>query len=133
MDPVIPLSSPWFDSIQPQLYSSAKNFYGKPVIHTRLESGDVMYVPSENAISSYAIEDSLTVSRMFLSNTSMDSFFFLNDQEDYSSISDDDQFHEFFTKMGKDEEIVFQKAIKLKQSWKEEERTHMENFPFKFM
>ena len=92
-----------------------------------------MYVPSENAISSYAIEDSLTVSRMFLSNTSMDSFFFLNDQEDYSSISDDDQFHEFFTKMGKDEEIVFQKAIRLKQSWKEQERTHMENFPFKFM
>ena len=131
MDPVIPLSSPWFDSIQPQLYSSTKNFYGKPVIHTRLESGDVMYVPSENAISSYAIEDSMTVSRMFLSNTSMDSFFFLNnDKEDYSIISDNDQFHKFFTKMGKNEEIVFQKAIRLKQLWKEEERTHMENFSF---
>ena len=32
--------------------------------------------------------------------------------------------------MGKNEEIVFQKAIRLKQSWKEQERTHMENFSF---
>merc|ERR1711860_213369 len=53
MDPVIPLSSPWFDSIQPQLYSSTKNFYGKPVIHTRLESGDIKTVMERRRKNSY--------------------------------------------------------------------------------
>ena len=136
---MIPRSGPWFDSIQPQLYNSATKFYGRPVIHTRLESGDVLYVPSENAISSYAIQDSLTVSRMFLSNTSVDSFFFLNqkvrDDDNIDIISTaDDQFNEFFTKMGKNEQMVIQEAIRLKQLWKEEDAARTEtNIAYQFM
>ena len=140
---MIPRSGPWFDSIQPQLYNSATKFYGRPVIHTRLESGDVLYVPSENAISSYAIQDSLTVSRMFLSNTSVDSFFFLNqqvtgdgDDENIEIISTDadDEFDEFFTKMGKNEQMVIQEAIRLKQLWKEEDAARTEtNIAYQFM
>ena len=79
------------------------------------------------------IQDSLTVSRMFLSNTSLDSFFFLN-QDDDDFIISDDQFNELLTKMGKNEQGVIQEAIRLKQLWKEEDVALTENFiAYQFM
>ena len=70
---------------------------------------------------------------MFLSNTSLDSFFFLN-QDDDDFIISDDQFNNFFTKMGGNEQSVIQEAIRLKQLWKEEDVALSEKFiAYQFM
>ena len=70
---------------------------------------------------------------MFLSNTSLDSFFFLN-QDDDDFIISDDQFNKFFTKMGKNAQSVIQEAIRLKQLWKEEDVALTEKFiAYQFM
>ena len=63
-------ASAWFDSIQPQLYFT--NFYGRPVIHAMQKPGDIIYLPSNSKFSSYAVEDSLEITKLMTTVGTLD-------------------------------------------------------------
>ena len=76
-----------------------------------LKSGDVLYLPSENSVSLYAAEDSLMISRRFLSISSLDSYIF-NEENNYSNI---DQFSDIMKIANKIEKKIIEKTLELKK------------------
>ena len=113
-------ASKWFENIQPQLNN--RKFFGRPVAQTMLKSGDVLYLPSENSLSLYAPEDSLMISRRFLSISSLDSYI-LNEENNYSNI---DQFSDIMKIANKIEKKIIEKTLELKKDWKNFEESDME-------
>ena len=87
-----------------------------------LKSGDVLYLPSENSISLYAAEDSLMISRRFLSISSLDSYIF-NKENNHSNI---DQFSDIRKIANKIEEKIIEKTLELKNDWENFEESDME-------
>ena len=83
-----------------------------------LKSGDVLYLPSENSISLYAAEDSLMISRRFLSISSLDSYIF-NEENNHSNIA---QFSDIMIIANK----IIEKTLKLKKDWENFEDSDME-------
>ena len=110
-------ASNWFENIQPQM--NHRKFYGRPVVQTMLKSGDVLYLPSENRISLYAAEDSLMISRKFLSSTSLDSYI-LNENPS------DDQLSDIMKQANKIEEKIMEKTLELKREWEDLEESDSE-------
>ena len=99
-----------------------RKFFGRPVVQTMLKSGDVLYLPSENSISLYAAEDSLMISRRFLSISSLDSYS-LNEENNYFNI---DQFRDIMKIANKIEKKIIEKTLELKKDWENFEESDME-------
>ena len=104
-----------YEDIQPQLNN--RKFFGQPVVQTMLKSGDVLYLPSENRMSLYAAEDSLLVSRKFLSSTSLDSY--ILNEDHYSN----DQFSNILNQAKQIEEKIIEKTLELKREWEDLEES----------
>ena len=125
---VIYHTSNWFENMQPQLKN--KKFYDRPVVQTMLKPGDVLYLPSENYISSYAEEDSLILSKKFLTTSSLDSFFMQT--EDNNLPNNYQLFSDFLetTSNKMEQNVMIEKCMNLKRKWKELDVPDLEKLSF---
>ena len=125
---VIYQTSNWFENVQPQLKN--KKFHDRWVIQTMLKPGDVLYLPSENYISSYAAEDSLILSKKFLTTSSLDSF--ILQKEDNNLPKNYQLFSDFLeTRSNKMEQnVIIEKCMKVKRKWEELDLPDLEKLSF---
>ena len=99
----------WFNNFQPQLLK--KRFLGREVMHTILKEGEVLYVPSNFLMFSYAIEPALSITRKFISSTSLDTYLFKEEMKAKD-------FSELIKAVNDVGRAIIEETLNVKENWK---------------
>ena len=90
-------------------------------MHTILKEGEVLFVPSKFMMFSYAIENSVIITRKFLSTSSLDTYLFKEEMKakDFSELI------KIVNDVGR---ATIEETLNVKENWKNK-RTFVDDIP----